>query len=319
MFDTYTSGEEAKNNSERIRRARRTTAQHGEYIPGFAPYGYRHKRALVRIAARSRSGKWLALRSTRKRRRWPGKSSSPLPAADRPGASPSELNHRGVLPPGERCGGTPRSPASSRTRPTRANRPRSDTSSRATGERASDESRLRPVEEHIKLPTEVAPALVSPDVWQRANDQLAANKTGARRTAAEPGALPAPLRVHPVRLLRPCDRRRSGSRVSRTTSASRRVARPRGDQGDRELDGAVWGLVEQVLRHPDWIRGQLEDQADDSLGRPHRRASQGTSTTCVAREARLTKSLQLLDDPSSIIPELNALAASRKLAATGGG
>src|SRR5215210_1839024 len=45
MLATYTSGEEAKNNSERIRRARRTTAQHGRYIPGYAPYGYRHKRA----------------------------------------------------------------------------------------------------------------------------------------------------------------------------------------------------------------------------------------------------------------------------------
>ena len=34
----------------------------------------------------------------------------------------------------------------------------------------------------------------------------------------------------------------------------------------------------------------------------------------VVQETRLTKSLQLLDDPSSIIPALNALTASRKSA-----
>jgi hypothetical protein len=32
-----------------------------------------------------------------------------------------------------------------------------------------------------------------------------------------------------------------------------------------EFDGAVWDLVAQALRNPDRIRGQFQDQANDSL------------------------------------------------------
>ena len=68
-----------------------------------------------------------------------------------------------------------------------------------------------------------------------------------------------------------------------------------------------------MLRHPDWVRGQIEEQADDSLN-ARIAERQKELDGLVVLETRLTKSLQLLDDPSSIVPALNALPASRKSA-----
>lgn len=73
----------------------------------------------------------------------------------------------------------------------------------------------------------------------------------------------------------------------------------------------MWNLVGLVLRNPDWIRGQIEEQADDTLAA---RVTQRQRELDSARseEERLAKNLGLLDDAAPVIPLLNAATAARR-------
>lgn len=185
MLARYTSGEEARNNSERIRRARRTTALHGKYIAGFPPYGYRHERALVTTLT---GQEWRVVGLEVKPETAPV-AREIFESLARGGTAwgiANELNRRGVRPARGKMW-RHSSVISIVANPTYKGEP---TALRyefprdwQTRERRT---RMRSADERVKLPPEVAPALVSPDVWHRANEQVAANQTGARRTAAEP-------------------------------------------------------------------------------------------------------------------------------------
>ena len=123
----------------------------------------------------------------------------------------------------------------------------------------------RPVGEQVALPADVAPALVSPELWRRANNQLTAGQTGARRNNPEPERYL--LRAGFIRCGY-CGGALSASRVHDEprylcTQRVQRGCRDRASIRAVELDQAVWRLATEVLRDPAWIRQQLQEQSAD--------------------------------------------------------
>lgn len=173
----------------------------------------------------------------------------------------------------------------------------------------------QPVEDQVALPADVAPALVSHELFARANAQLTAGKTGSRRNNPEPeryllragfvrcgssGGAIASSRLRGEPAYQCTQRHQRGCMHEATIRAS-------------ELDRVVWGTVTMVLKDPAWIRQQLEAQADDpSL--VERVAQHQTGLKKLRQEeGRLAAQVVEHADPTPIIMRLNTVSASRKV------
>jgi site-specific DNA recombinase len=173
----------------------------------------------------------------------------------------------------------------------------------------------RPADQVVALSPEVAPPLVSPELWQRANDQLNAGQTGARRNNPHPELWL--LRAGYVR----CGycggvtsaARQKGEPAYRCTQRVQRGCQHNGAMLARELDPIVWNTVTMVLKDPAWIRQQLADQADDPSLTDRITEQQANVRRLQQEEARLAARLGELDDPTPVIARLNEVSARRKV------
>jgi site-specific DNA recombinase len=109
----------------------------------------------------------------------------------------------------------------------------------------------RPESEHVRLPEGVTPALVTPDVWQRAQERLAANKGEEGRNRSLPHLLRGHIvcancgsRMYPM----PIGRRGKRLRYYRCSSYIRRFAQPCGASMVRAERCEAW-VWDEVRRH----------------------------------------------------------------------
>src|SRR5215207_5828946 len=124
----------------------------------------------------------------------------------------------------------------------------------------------RPTEEWVALPSSIAPALVTPEVWQQANDQLKSNRTGARRRNPEPESYL--LRAGFIRCGycggAMCSVRVGGVPTYVCKQWAANGCPESGSMRAEQLDRIIWNTVTEVLQDPAWIRQQLAEQVDDS-------------------------------------------------------
>jgi site-specific DNA recombinase len=153
--------------------------------------------------------------------------------------------------------------------------------------RRQQQTRERPLVEHIRLPEGVTPAIVSNDVWDAAQARLASNKGASTRNASRPYLLRGLITCSVCgRSMYPIGER-GGRRTYRCSSreqpggpcGGKRIraddvanSRPRDgghrfsrvdkstlDQSELQpgIDSWVWEHVERVLRNPDVIASEL--------------------------------------------------------------
>jgi site-specific DNA recombinase len=296
---------------ERIARGKAQTALRGKYIPGGAPpFGYQFRYQMIGKTERvvgldedpvtapivremytfvanggtaTGCASWLMERGimTRKGGRWGHSSVTCIMRNPLYKGEPQTLRQQSV-----------RDPVTQQTRVVR-----------------------RPADQVVALSAEIAPPLVSPELWQRANDQLNAGRIGARRNN------PAPelwlLRAGFV-LCGYCGgvtsaTRQKGEPAYKCTQRIQRGCQHNGVMLARELDPIVWNTVTMVLKDPAWIRQQLEEQADDP-GLAERITEQQASVRRLQQEeARLAARLGELDDQTPVITRLNEVSARRKV------
>jgi site-specific DNA recombinase len=293
---------------ERSSRGQQTKAQQGSYLPGQVPYGFRHRREMVfrtekvvgleenpetapvlreifQLVASGKTATWVAqhlnmreIPTTRKGRWHHSTISDIIQNTDHKGEHQA-LKTQSIHNP--------------LTRKT--------------------EIKQRPPDQRVVIPV---PALVSPDLWKRANDQLQRGRTGARRNNPTPELYL--LRAGFVRCGY-CSGVISGTRSSRGTPIYKCTQQyPRGcphraSITAEELDSAVWDGVKRLLQDPSWLRGQFENQTSgDSVG--ELLASRHASLKQLEQKERNLITLAgKVDDPEQMIAPLNEVASACKL------
>jgi site-specific DNA recombinase len=173
----------------------------------------------------------------------------------------------------------------------------------------------QPVEDQVPLPAGVAPALVSHELFARANVQLTAGKIGSRRSNPEPERYL--LRAGFVRC-GSCGGAISSSRLRgepayQCTQRHQRGCLHEATIRAHELDRVVWDMVTMVLKDPAWIRQQLEEQANDPSLTERITEHQISLKKLRQEERKLAAQLGVLDDSTPVIMRLKEVSASRKI------
>lgn len=174
---------------------------------------------------------------------------------------------------------------------------------------------LDPITEPMALHG-AAVALVSPELWQRANDQLDRNKQESRRHNLDPEAtlLRAGYAV--------CGYCGYGLAVNREKGrAEYRCSQTR--KSDRQghsfnisaklLDTAVWDRVLDVLTNPDYVRQHMRQWLEGGDTTTNELAHvEAELATIATKEQRLAAQLSLLDDPAPVVRMLNDLSTRKR-------
>lgn len=310
-IDTIKSGMERDANSERIVRARRATALAGGYIAGRAPYGYRHRREM-----RGTVLKIIGLDEDPVTSFVAREIFDTLARGGTAWGIANDLNRRGVpAPRGQRWRHS--TILAIVDNPTYKGQPQA-LRYRIPSDELTRRRRVksRPVEEWVALPSSIAPALVTPEVWQRANDQLRSNRTGARRRNPEPEHYL--LRAGFVRCGycggAMCSLKVGGTPTYVCKQRAQAGCPESGSMRAEQLDLIVWNTVTDILKDPAWIRQKLEEQADDSTLADRVASARAGVKKMRLEEMRLAERLGELDDPTPVVARMNELAAARKAA-----
>jgi site-specific DNA recombinase len=310
LVEGFAGMQERKQASERTTRGKRTTAQNGTYLPGHPPYGYRHRRELV-----GRVDKVVALDED--------PVTSPIlrelfDGLARGGSMTGlarSLNERGIpAPRGTRWRpNTIQAVVSNPIYQGKAVALRYE-SHRDPRDRSRRSMKHRPAEGQVPLPPTVAPALVTPTLWQRANAQLAAAARSAPRRNPEPERYL--LRAGHI-FCGSCGSAlvalRSGRHPTYRCKAQVQAGcKEGGYMRAAELDDVVWNTIKLVLQDPDWIRQQLAEQAHDASLADRLSSTKTALRQLRQEEGRLAARLGELDDPTAVIARLNEVSGRRK-------
>ena len=132
------------------------------------------------------------------------------------------------------------------------------------GPRTRTSHALRPAEEWIHVP---APAIVDPDTWRLAQEQLARNRQRARRNNTRHAYLLSALLI-----CNQCGRRMTGTADGddrrRYVCSARYPRHARGACNGRSitaapLDAQVWQWAAKLLSEPDLLRAHFEESRGD--------------------------------------------------------
>jgi site-specific DNA recombinase len=181
----------------------------------------------------------------------------------------------------------------------------------------------RPESERVRIP-DVAPALVSPELWQAANDQLALNRTESRR----PG-IPRETYLLRAGFIR-CGYC-GGSIVADRMISHGKTIIPRyrctpmnkyqfgcpggGSITQRELDAAVWDRVKAIRLHPEILLREIEQQvAQDDTTEADVAAINGRLAQIEREISKTSRIIAQLDEDVSgdFIGKLNLLGREKK-------
>lgn len=179
---------------------------------------------------------------------------------------------------------------------------------------------LDPITEPIPLKG-VAEAIVTPELWQAANDQLDRNRrelssrkgghniedTLLRTGYARCGYCGGPLVV---------DRGRSNG-----NNISYRCPKPNADHGGHRvqitthiLDTAVWGKVMDVLTDPQYVKQYMQQWLEGGDTTATELAHVVAELAGIAtKERRLAGQLGALDDPAPVVAMLNDLSSRKRM------
>lgn len=173
--------------------------------------------------------------------------------------------------------------------------------------------RRRPENERVKLPLGTAPALVSPEEWQAANDQIARNQTESKRRNSNPeayllrsgflfcGYCGSPLIscIH------------DGLPKYRCSSQNQRNSRQCPGGGTivaRELDEAVWSKILPILAHPESLLEQIEREiATEDTTEADRQAVCREIDRITRQQSVVSSAIARLDDVDAAEPLLAKL------------
>jgi site-specific DNA recombinase len=167
--------------------------------------------------------------------------------------------------------------------------------------------RNRPDEAWVRLPECVAPALVSPDVWRKANEQRVKGRAFSRKNNPEPELYL--LRAGFIRCGY-CGQTLTALRGSNgvPTYICKRTARDgcpsSGSIRASDIDQEVWWMVLRILQDPTWIRQHATVASNTGARRDE---VQSRLQAYRRQEARLAATIGDLDDPSPVIKRMNAL------------
>jgi site-specific DNA recombinase len=121
---------------------------------------------------------------------------------------------------------------------------------------------LRPESEWIRLPDDVTPPIVSPELWRQAQDVFAERHSEATRNERHPHLLRGFVFCATCGLRMYSDTENSGThkRAIYRCSSRTRVGKPCGGSSvvADKLEAWVWEHVSNVLRHPEVIAAELE-------------------------------------------------------------
>jgi site-specific DNA recombinase len=178
----------------------------------------------------------------------------------------------------------------------------------------------RPESEHVRLPSGVTPAIVTPELWQSAQERLAVSKGDATRNSSLPFLLRGHIvcskcgtRMYPM----PVGTRDYYRRYYRCSSSVRRFAEPCGASAvnaDRCEEWA-WTEIKRYLQNPELIAQEVERvQAEgiDSQLVKDREVTQKALERHNHGAQRLVKRLRDADDELAEIIERELLQAKRE-------
>jgi site-specific DNA recombinase len=179
---------------------------------------------------------------------------------------------------------------------------------------------FRPESEHVRLPAGVTPAIVTSELWQRAQERLAANRGQAKRNES----LPFLLRGHIVcakcggqMYPKPIGPRAHYRRYYFCSTSVRHFVKPCGASAvpaDR-CETWVWAEIKRYLQNPELIAREVERMQTEGID------SQLVKDREVAQKAlerhnqgtqRLVKRLRDADDELAEIIERELLQAKRE-------
>jgi site-specific DNA recombinase len=176
----------------------------------------------------------------------------------------------------------------------------------------------RPDTDHVVFGQDKAPALVTPEEWDRANAQRVAGHGMGVRRAAEPEQY---LLRGGFIVCGACGKVLTGSRgrpwKDGTPGTPSYYCKRQAMSGCREsgsirapeIDTAVWQLVERILTDEAWVRQTIEAAADTTDRLADTRAR---LTELQTQKKRLAGQLALLDDASDVIALMNGLTGQIK-------
>ncbi|HVF56596.1 MAG TPA: recombinase family protein [Pyrinomonadaceae bacterium] len=178
----------------------------------------------------------------------------------------------------------------------------------------------RPESEHVRLPSGVTPAIVTSEVWQRAQQRLAINTGETKRNKTLPFLLRGHIRcancgarMYPM----PIGRRDYYRRYYRCSSYVRRFATPCGTSSvpaDRCEEWA-WSEIKCYLQKPELIAKEVErlqSEGVDSQLLKDREIAQNALERHNQGAQRLVKRLRSADDEIAGIIERELLQATRE-------
>ena len=183
--------------------------------------------------------------------------------------------------------------------------------------------RRRPEAEHVILPAGTIPALIDPETFAAAQDQLARNKREATRNTREPERF----------LLRGgfiacgyCGRALSARLVKQASGAVYAFYRANGGAGHEAcghnfgmsstiLDAAVWSRVTALLTQPEIIVAEVERRRGIDPTARNLATVDHALAAVTRQQGNLARTLALLDDADATAPlvaELSILAARKR-------
>jgi site-specific DNA recombinase len=177
---------------------------------------------------------------------------------------------------------------------------------------------LRPDNECIRLPKGVTPAIVTPEMWQRAQERLETNKGEARRNEVRPYLLRGHIvcaecgaRMYPI----PNGTRERPSRYYRC-SMSIRYSSCRALSVPADLcEDWTWEEVKRFLRNPDLIAAETERLQSGGI-EPQLIRDREVAQRALERQTRgvqrLVRRLREADDELAAIIERELLQAERE-------
>lgn len=178
----------------------------------------------------------------------------------------------------------------------------------------------RPESEHVRLSSGVTPAIVTPELWQSAQDRLAVSKGDATRNTLRPFLLRGHIvcgncgaRMYPM----PIGTREHYRRYYRCSSSVRRFTGPCGGSavnGDRCEEWA-WAEVKRYLQNPDLVAKEVERMQTDGID-PQLVKDREVAQKALERHdqgtQRLVRRLRDTDDELAEIIERELLQAKRE-------
>ncbi len=187
----------------------------------------------------------------------------------------------------------------------------------ASGGERKTSTRLRPEEEWTVLPDGTAPAILSPELWERVQGRLITNRERSERSA-EPKQ-DALLRGGFVR----CGYCDGPMHVNRNAYGAQyrcenRRRHPVCGKGQHiaagPLDRQIWETTAMILTNPGVIAAKLRREANPEATAAELAALDASRTDIVRQEANLTDAIARVTTPlavEALVRKLDALAAQR--------